>query len=546
MVQTDVLVVGGGPVGLAAALGLGRLGVAVTLVERHPGAHPHPRARSINVRTCEIFASWGVLADIEKVCLPPAWAEHMIFCRTLAEPEVGRVHMNVQGTVDGVEHSPYGWLLSAQDLIEPVLRRHAESLPGADLRFSTSLVGFDQDGDGVTAQLVDADGASHELRAKWMIGADGAGSAVRRALGVPLDGQDEMAYLVNTYFRADLGPWTEHRPAVLYWTTKPARNVFQKIDAERWQCQILYSRDEYQPQDFDRARAADWIRASVGVDDLDVDVVNAIPWTMASAVAERFRVGRVLLAGDAAHQVVPTGGFGMNTGIQDSWNLACKLAAVLGGTAGEALLDTYHEERWPIAQEVAAWALRNSGAVGAIRRSIEGGASAADLALVRGYTNFAGADLGMRAPSGAFVDDGSAAVAVDDPMITYVSDARPGQRAPHLWLDGPAGRSSILDLYGQGFVLVVSAGGRADEWDVAARTAGVDVAVHRVVGAASSPGPAPTDWSDAAGELERRYRVGSGGAVLVRPDGVVAARWSTAPPAPTTALAEAVRVVLRR
>ena len=459
----------------------------------------------MNVRTTEIFRAWGILDEIRSVSLPMEWTGQMVFTRTLATDEIGRVPMNTQGTRDGVEYSPCPWLLSSQDAIEPVLRRHAEAQPSVAVRYGNGVEQLSQDGDRVTLTL--ADGST--VTAGYAIAADGAGSRLRISLGIEMVGQHDLASMVNTQFYADLGPWTDHRPAVLYWTTEPARNVFQKIDTDnRWLCQITYRPSEYKAEEWTPDRAADWIRTSTGIADLDVRVVNTIPWSMSCAVAERLRDGRVFLAGDAAHQLPPSGGFGMNTGVQDAHNLAWKLAAVVQGWGGDSLLDTYHAERHPIGVFNAEQSLRNGQAVGQIRKIAEGrqldDLGDGGLKLVRRYTNFIGMDLGLTYDSTAVVPDGTPAPVVDDEVVDYAPVARSGHRAPHYWLS-PG--ESTLDLFDSQFTLLCASGG-----SVLSAAAGFPLSV-RVV---EDP-----DWAEA-------YGVTSTGAVLVRPDGMVGARWPDA------------------
>ena len=304
------------------------------VVERRGGVNPHPRARSVNVRTAELVRQWGVLDEIEAVSLPLPWTEQFVYCETLAGTEIGRVTTGVQPVVDGVELSPAPWLLTSQDRIEEVLLRPAGGHErGADLlgHGAREVV---QDGEQVTAEVRSPSGTRH-LTARWLVGADGAASSVRRSLGIEMDGIASFGTMINCQFYADLGPWTDHRPSALYWTTKPARNVFQKIDTnDRWLCQINYDPATHRPEDFTTDVAEQWIRRSIGdealSDGFDLRVTDVIPWVMSSTVAERFRDGRVFLIGDAAHQLPADGRLRHEYGHSGCHNLAWKFAAVAG------------------------------------------------------------------------------------------------------------------------------------------------------------------------------------------------------------------------
>ncbi len=531
--DTTVLVVGAGPAGLSMAILLARFGLDAIVVERRGGVNPHPRARSVNVRTAELMRPWGVLDEIEAASLPLPWTEQFVYCETLAGTEIGRVTTGVQPVVDGVELSPAPWLLTSQDRIEEILLRRLGDMPQVQVRWDTELVEVTQDRERVTAEVRSPSG-TQQLTARWLVGADGAGSKVRRSLDIEMDGIASFGTMINCQFYADLGPWTDHRPAALYWTTSPARNVFQKIDTDdRWLCQLNYDPSMHRPEDFSTEVATEWIRRSIGPDlpaDFDLRVTDVIPWVMSSTVAERFRDGRVFLIGDAAHQLPPTGGFGMNTAVQDAHNLAWKFAAVVGGDAGEGLLDTYEIERAPIAQYNADRSRDNSRSVGSIRRLIESGTATFEqkreaIGASARYGNWLGMDLGLHYEEGCLIPDGSDPPQVDDPVSDYAPTARPGHRAPHVPIRFD-GATSTLDLYDTRFVLLcgAEAAGTADDGSVAHPM----LRVLRLGAALADP----------EGRLAEAHGISAHGTVLVRPDGHVA--WRDPGTAGTSSVASAL------
>ncbi len=437
-------------------------------------------------------------------------------------------------------------------------------MDGVQICWDAELVEVTQGDEQVTAEVRGPSGTRH-LTARWLVGADGAASSVRRSLDIEMDGIASFGTMINCQFYADLGPWTDHRPAALYWTTSPARNVFQKIDVNnRWLCQLNYDPSMHRAEDFSTEVAAEWIRRSIGPDlpdDFDLRVTDVIPWVMSSTVAERFRDGRVFLIGDAAHQLPPTGGFGMNTAVQDAHNLAWKFAAVAGGQAGEGLLDTYESERAPVAQYNADRSRENSRSVGRIRRLVESGTATVEqkreaLRASTQYGNWLGMDLGLRYDEGCLIPDGTEPPQVEDPVSEYVPTARPGHRAPHVPID-LEGATSTLDLYDTQFVLLcgadcdaaVAAGDGAEAAVEGIQVgAAVDTEAHTDCGSSQSH---PTlrmlrlgvDLNDPGGELAAAYGIGREGAVLVRPDGHVA--WRD-PQATATAAMTALGSLLLR
>jgi putative polyketide hydroxylase len=509
-----VLIVGGGPVGLTAALLLARYGVAARLVERHPSTSIHPRARGLNVRTMEIYRALGLEDAIRSAGADLSMGRSMLFVDTLAGHEIQRIRFDDHVADPGLlaRISPCDWRSCAQDELEPLLVE-AALRHGAELRFGAALAGFAQDPDGVTATVIErTTGDTNIVRASYLIAADGAASSVREALGVAMTGRGSLDHCINIYFRADLRDLVRGRWFTLCFVQNPAAPglILAVNNSDRWLFNLTYRPEEgVTPADFTAERCIDLIRKAVGLPALGVEILSVLPWEAAARMAERFSVGRVFLAGDAAHVMPPTGGFGLNTGVQDAHNLAWKLAAIIRGEAGPALLETYDAERRPVARIVTAKALQELDAMRG------GGAHATTSTPGDGEPiNLLVAVLGYRYASRT--------VSASDDDLPTGNDldltGRPGTRAPHVWLKRGETSLSTLDLFLDRFVLLggTEAGPWCDGARAAANRMGVGLDVWRV-------GPWG-DLIDRDGDWCSAYGVTPPGAVIVRPDGFVAWR----------------------
>jgi 2-polyprenyl-6-methoxyphenol hydroxylase-like FAD-dependent oxidoreductase len=531
-----VLIAGGGPVGLTASILLSRAGIRSLLVERHPGTAVHPKARAINARSMEIYRQCGVEAGIRAAGLAPEQAGLVVWTRTLAGEEIER-RIPWRSGADSAAVSPVRNCLCAQDALEPVLRAFAERQGPGELRFGTELTAFAQDAEGVTATLLGRSGGEYRVRARYVIAADGAQSRIRRRLGVPMSGQDKVYESINILLHADLRPWTAHRPAALYFVEHPKlRATFLTINAvDRWGFLVnSLSAYGYSAREFTPERCFELVRMAAGVPDLKLEILGILPWAASARVAEAYRQERIFLAGDAAHEMPPTGGFGLNTGVQDVHNLAWKLAAVLNGAAGAALLDTYQDERQPVGRAITEQSLSNSLSMGRL-----GGHTSPPTLARPEYLNEQGLIFGASYASLAIVPDQSPAPVVANPVTDYIPSARPGGRAPHVWLARAGQPISTIDLIGNGFTLLTGPDGgawRRAAQQLTART-GLPVCTHSIGnGAIEDP---QLQWTGA-------YGVSADGAVLVRPDGYVAWRCPARASAPEEALHGALGRILGR
>lgn len=508
---TPVLIVGGSLVGLCAATFLAWQEVPVVLVDKHHDSSTHPRAIGFTTRTLEHFRQVGV--DVPRSQ------------QGMAPPRRARVH-SMTGTwfeeypwtpggsgAYGAEASPEQAVAITQDRLEPILRERAREL-GAQLRLGTELLRLDQDADGVSATLRDrADGHEYRLRASYVVAADGADSSVRQTLGIGRHGMGSLSVQRSILFRAPLREYLEHG-VVQFEIEQPDLSAFLTTYSDgRW---VLMLSDDVERDDDEQVRL---LHRAIGRDDIPIELVTTGRWELAGLVADRFRAGRVLLAGDAAHQLPPNrGGFGANTGIDDAHNLAWKLAAVLSGVSRPELLDTYDTERRPVA-ELRHDQLFARGDYKA-RLDVDG----PDVPVL----DDAAIELGQLYRSTAVLGADADLPAARQP---HEWAGQPGTRAPHLWVTADATDISTLDLFQRSWTLLSEDNSWADAAGDASAQLGVPV---NFVHVGDRVRPAEHD------EFRRAYGITSNGASLVRPDGYIAWRVARIPDEPTHALCEAL------
>ncbi|MGW0422712.1 FAD-dependent oxidoreductase [Streptomyces sp. NPDC003015] len=515
--RVPVLIVGGSLVGLSTSVFLGRLGVPHTLVERHAGTSIHPRGRGNNVRTMELFRTAGVEPMIRQAAATLADNHGILQTPTLVGDAGEWLFKEIDAGGGLARFSPSSWCLCSQNDLEPVLLDHATRL-GGDLRYATELLSFDTSPSGVTAILKSRETGEHTtVLADYLVAADGPRSPVREQLGIGQSGPGDLFSNVSITFRsrrlADVVG--ERRFIVCYLTDPEADGALLPVDnRENWVFHAPWHPEHGETlEEFTDERCVDHIRRAVGVADLDVQITGRAPWHAAQRVARSYRSGRVFLAGDSAHEMSPTGAFGSNTGIQDAHNLAWKLAAVLGGWAGETLLDSYDAERRPVAEATSARAAARSAEHSHPGYAPPPGTGGGPQ---RGILNVA---LGYRYPQGAVVGADPATPVVPDRLDL---SGEPGSRAPHLAVRHQGERISTLDLYERSLVLLSDAEAASGWHEAAVRLAeetSVPLTSYRLgegPGAELTP-EGGTDWSAAHGTTPQ-------GAVLVRPDGFVAWR----------------------
>lgn len=544
--ETDVLIIGSGPAGLASAALLSTYGVANIVVEKYGWLADTPRAHITNQATMEVLRDLGIEDKAIKQASHQEQMGNNTFCYSMAGEEFGRVlswgnHPARKADYDLA--SPSAMCDLPQTYMEPILLECAASR-GSKILFNSEYMSLDQDADCVTATIKDRlSGEEYQIRAKYMIGADGARSKVVEQLGLPLAGEMGLSGSMNILFDADLTKYAAHRPSVLYWILQPGAQI-GGIGAgvvrmvrpwNEWLAIWGYDISEGEMKLSDE-EAVKIVHQLIGDDTIDVKIRSTSTWTVNEMWATQLSKGRVFCMGDAVHRHPPLNGLGSNTSIQDAQNLAWKLAMVLQGNAGEALLDTYQDERAPVAEQIVTRANKSIGdyppifeALGligaddpdaAIKGRKEATPEAAEqrkklYAAIRQKNyefNTHGVELNTRYQSGAVVSDGTAEPEFTrDKELYYHPTTWPGARLPHVWVNRGNKKVSTKDLAGQGrFTVLTGIGG--DAWVNAAKALGIE---------AVTIGPEGCDAYDIFADWYHASEVAEDGCVLVRPDGYV-------------------------
>lgn len=578
-ITTDVLVVGSGPAGAASALALATLGVEHIVITKYSWTANTPRAHITNQRTVEIFRDLGIEADIKANGTPQRLMGDTVFCTSLSGDEIGRVR--TWGThparqADYTLASPSENCDLPQTLLEPILIGHAAAR-GSRIRFDTEYLGLEQHPDHVTVTVRDRiGGGEYPIHARYVIGADGGRSLIAGDVGLPFEGQMDVAGSMNIVFHADLSAKVAHRPSVLYWVLQPGSDiggigmglVRMVRPWDEWLVVWGYDISEPAPELDDRA-AIQIVHNLIGDDSVPVTIRSTSLWGNNKMYATRYRERRVFCMGDAVHRHPPSNGLGSNTSIQDAYNLAWKLAYVLRGAAGPGLLDSFDAERAPIGKQIVLRANQSIEEFGPIFAALgftdtqdpdvmsehmraradstpEAAVQRAQLreALeLKDYEfNAHGVELGQRYRSDAVASDGTPEPGYTrDPELYYHATTWPGARLPHCWLGDRGHRVSTHDLAGKGrFALLTGIAG--EPWATAAEAVanqlGIEIAAH-VVG----PGRPYTDLYD---DWARLREVSEDGCVLVRPDAHVGWRAATLADDPAAELHAALIAILGR
>ena len=577
--ETEVLIIGVGPAGATSAALLSKYGIDNIIINKFAWTARTPRAHITNQRTMEVLRDLGLEQQAKLLSSPRELMGENTYCTSLAGDELGRVltwGTEPRRQADYDLASPTMMCDLPQHLLEPLLLSVAGPKQ-TNVRYDTEYLSHVQDEDGVTATLRDCiTGHEYQIRCKYLIGADGANSKVVEDIDLPLEGQMGLSGSLNVVFECDLSKYVEHRPSVLYWVIQPGSQVgglgigvVRMVRPwNKWLCIWGYDLEQGPPE-VTEEMATSIVHSLVGDDTLDIKIESTSTWTVNNVHATHLSKGRVFAMGDAIHRHPPTNGLGSNTCIQDGFNLAWKLAMVIKGQAAPSLLETYNNERAPVAKQIvkrandslelfnpimAALGLVDTQDPEQMQKNIdalkdstpEAAKRRADLIQAMDNTNIIynghGVELNQRYESAAIVPDGTTDPGFKrDKEMYHQASSRPGANVPHAVITHSQHKVSTLDLCGQGeFSLLTGIGGEAWKQAAAAveETFGIALNVHII-------GPGQI-YEDPYGQFAHRRETAESGALLVRPDFIVCWRAQEVSTSATEDLVAAMAQILGR
>lgn len=554
MIETDVLVVGSGPAGASAAALLSTYSISNVVVTKYKWLADTPRAHITSQRTMEIFDELEVIENIMAYAVPNKYIGNSVICQTLVGKEIGRIK-SWGAAPDRVSeyllNSPFEVCDIPQNYVEPILIEKAAA-NGSIVKFSTEFISFQQDASGVVSTIRDTvSGETYQIKSKYLIGADGGRSSIAESAGLPFSGRMGLAGSINIVFQADLTRFVAHRPSALFWMLNPEARVgglsvglLRMVRPwNEWLC--VWSYDiSLPPPSIDEEKALEIIGKIIGEDIDGISIKSISTWTVNDAYAREYSKDKVFCVGDAVHRHPPNNGLGSNTSIQDSYNLAWKLAYVLKGWADERILATYSEERVPIGQAIVGRANKSLSETKELLSVFSDGnhESPLNIGIVQGNSeenkaaraalagkirqknnefNFLGIDSNICYRSSLTIidsqDDEKNERELESIHSLSHSKIRPGFRFPHVWLLNRGKEISSLSLIGRGvFSLIVGASGgpwleAAIKWSSIKE---VPLSLYQV----SVHG----EIQDIYFDLANRCGFREDSAVLIRPDGYVA------------------------
>lgn len=509
--DVPVLIVGGGLSGLASALFLAKHNIEYLLIERHPSTAIHPKAGGINFRTMELFRELGLEQSIRSAGKTLENCRGRIAVHTIAEAnqeELAQMRANQYGNDEKLlqkieEISPSKQTACYQIILEEIMLQEAKKLSG-ELSFYHEVVSYEQNEHGVIATIRNRETEEESIiHCDYVIAADGAKSKIREQLGISAEGRGTIGgYYMNIYFEADLSEFIQGDAFGFSMVLHPeVLGALIPVDNERrWIYHVSYDPLKGErPEDFTIERCKQIIQTAIGSTNVKSEIVSVLPWKAAESTATKFQDNRIFLVGDSAHIMPPTGGFGSNTGIQDAHNLAWKLAAVIKGKAKPKLLETYHEERYPVAKLTTDYAssllFHAANREEGILNNMDG------LAVTVGYQYC----------SEAIIDDSVTPHRMDSVEL----NGRPGTRASHFFGTYDGKEISILDLLGNDFVLLTIAENRtwAECVQNVSSTLGINIKFYSV--------GLRGDFIAQEDIFSKLYGIENRGAVLIRPDGFI-------------------------